>query len=560
MKHYYYTICSSASLYKGLVLYETMKENDLDFKFYLVCLDDISVDLVKRLNPIDMIPIRASEIRKCIENTTLTAAMPEKGYSLKDKADTALFLFQKYPELDHLLWLDCQAGLISDIGMVYKYWGNASILVLKEQKDDEMSCSGILMGFQNDKAGIECLNLITTANDVPFSELVELIENLQVIDKTSIVLTPESFEKGQSMAELEKNRVFYKGHQIPLYYYDALKYYDGEFFDLCSSCKTIDFKALETIYLPYVKKCKQAAARINAIIPGFYKKLPREQHLLNNYFNYDFNIKYGSKQAAAAPLCNLCTFCGKEDLIQLLVMHQSLKRHNSNFYLWICCTDKEVYETLEEINLAELILLSYENVFPEEVACRKNNNQMKGFLLQYILKCNYAVDNLLYIDCNHYFVENPLAIFRSMKNGSIFLFQEMDEGDICSNLPIIAFKRDDNAFLCLDRWKTVSEEGTLVNWLKGRKDVRIFHGANLKVSWTDKKIAKVIFYKKRLYTSKDSLIAIQMKLPENREYDFNRYAQDILHTSSNQKRAVYLPYLKAMKNCLKSMERLMPGH
>jgi hypothetical protein len=181
---------------------------------------------------------------------------------------------------------------------------------------------------------------------------------------------------------------------------------------------------------------------------------------------------------------HFCTILGKEYIFKGLALYDSLEKHAKNFHLWICCLDDISLQLLKRINLRNVTLIPLESIEDEELLSVKESRTtaeyswtLKAPLVLYILKNYDLVNSIIYIDGDLYFFSDPKFIFNKWEDGSIYICEQrlfekkINTGTYQAGL--IGFKRDSNAFQCLDWWRTKCLEWCF-HWHDGDK-------------WTDQK-------------------------------------------------------------------------
>lgn len=170
-------------------------------------------------------------------------------------------------------------------------------------------------------------------------------------------------------------------------------------------------------------------------------------------------------EKAGEKVPNICTLLTKDYLVQGLALYYSLKRHTPRFKLWILCVDDTAYALLEKMNLDNVTLVSLENIRDRELAKIEGKRQthefcwtLKALLASYLLKNNYNLDSILYLDADLFFFKDVKEIYDEWGDHSIFLTKlrlsrkwEQRRGLYSAGL--VGFKRDKSGISCLRSWK-----------------------------------------------------------------------------------------------------------
>lgn len=528
MRHNYYTICSAEYLYKGLVLYESMKLNDPDFKLFLVCLDDKCAELVKLLRPIDMIPMKLSDIKDG-DKTIKSCKATELGerYTLGAKASAALYLFQEFQDLDHLVWIDCQVGLLSDPSQIFEQWNNSSILLL----DDRGHYNRTFMGFKSDEQGMACLNHICSifSNDANFAEQNDMrnisnwqnrFNNITILKEEWLVLTPEQVNHAKNNEmKIDKSNIMIRGKTAVMHYFEALKYYDGNSFDLSSTYHQINIDLIRVIYMQYIEKCKQAVERLKSVEHCMFNDISLKGKCLSNYFNYAINANKNSHQY------NFCSSCDKNSLINLLIMYYSLKRHRTIFKLWVCCRDDESYETLKSYKPKDMEIIHVDTVVCGLQQLNTEISSLKHVFPAYILKNNFSISTILSIDNNYFFFDNPKKIFAKLGN------DRNAKSEVITSRSVTGFIRDqDNSI----RYSYSGGE-----YLRELKDLKT-------------KKNKVLCMGNKVYFNESPLVALKLDMNFGNSPDYRSVACQLSKSNLSQNKKLFQTYLNTLKDFFNS--------
>jgi hypothetical protein len=160
-----------------------------------------------------------------------------------------------------------------------------------------------------------------------------------------------------------------------------------------------------------------------------------------------------------------CTTAGKEYILKVLALHQSLKNLTKDFNLWICCMDELTYSTLSKLKLYNVYLLRLKTIEDNELLSVKSSRKineycwtLKAPLIKYVLD-TYKVPHVIYCDSDLYFFSDPKVIYDEWSNNDVFLCPQRDiqwvedtYGKYQAGL--IGFKNTDNAMKCLNFWRS----------------------------------------------------------------------------------------------------------
>ncbi len=585
MKHYYYSIYRKDYLYKGIVLYESMKRHDGNFKFFLICMEEESVELLKKMKLIDLIPISIKEIEEYDKRIPeLKVQRGEKTYIWTAKASVPLYLFDRYKEMDHVLWVDGDTEFMSDTEPIYEQWGDYSVLLTEEKFDGEYEYLGHMvgfyntgfMGFKNDEIGIKVLNYFKDRlqewknseeeqgnwNDQLYvDDWTEKFPNIGVVKHNGINLTPfiasriNNEQKG--FVNFREGKPYIKDTPIVLYHFMALKYYDGNEFDLCYYWMRFDMQTVKKLYIPYFDKCNEAYARIRAIEPDFYPSISHKGKYIGNYFNCKLVNEEGEY--------NICTITDSSQLLQTLSLYESIKKYNIKFRLWICCEDANSYFTLKALNLNEISVFEPSNLIENYDKLTKdgykaNREILKARLVNLLCLNNYSIESILYVDCDCYFYQNPKYVFDRLKRSSILLVQDKAlVNDFNISGSVMGFYRNEETLNCIFYWVEetkkwlsngfyVEDEVNHINsWSKKYSNVNVLKNHSFLLSEKMQRHIKIRKLNDRIFVNNDQLVICKYQLPNINEITINDMAEQILNSSTTSKKQLYSPYIKSIR-------------
>ncbi len=585
MKHYYYSIYRKDYLYKGIVLYESMKRHDGNFKFFLICMEEESVELLKKMKLIDLIPISIKDIEEYDKRIPeLKVQRGEKTYIWTAKASVPLYLFDHYKEMDHVLWVDGDTEFMSDTEPIYEQWGDYSVLLTEEKFDGEYEYLGHMvgfyntgfMGFKNDEIGIKVLNYFKDRlqewknseeeqgnwNDQLYvDDWTEKFPNIGVVKHNGINLTPfiasriNNEQKG--FVNFREGKPYIKDTPIVLYHFMALKYYDGNEFDLCYYWMRFDMQTVKKLYIPYFNKCNEAYARIRAIEPDFYPSISHKGKYIGNYFN--------CKLVNVEGEYNICTITDSSQLLQTLSLYESIKKYNIKFRLWICCEDDNSYFALKALNLNEILVFEPSNLIENYDKLTKdgykaNREILKARLVNLLCLNNYSIKSILYVDCDCYFYQNPRCVFDRLKRSSILLVQDKAlVNDFNISGSVMGFCRNEETLNCIFYWveetkKWLSngfcaeyEVNHINSWSKKYSNVNVLKNHSFLLSDKMQRHIKIKKLNDRIFVNNEQLVICKYQLPNINEITINDIAEQILNSSTTSKKQLYSPYIKSIR-------------
>jgi hypothetical protein len=164
----------------------------------------------------------------------------------------------------------------------------------------------------------------------------------------------------------------------------------------------------------------------------------------------------------AAPL-HYATYFDRHYVTRGLALYRSLLHYSPQFILWVLCLDEEAEQILTDLGLAELRLIplrELEAADPALPATRPTRSTAEYYwtcgpaFLLYLLQREVQIELLTYLDSDLFFFDDPRAVLRELKSGSILLIEHgfsTPKGKY--NVGMIAFRRTKAVLACLERWR-----------------------------------------------------------------------------------------------------------
>lgn len=164
MNYNFCTLFDKNFLFKGLALYESIASNCQNFKFWILCLDDTTYSIVKKLNLKNVIPLPLGEFEDSeLKKVKKTRSLVEYYWTLSSNLPS--FVLKKNPNLDHITYLDADLFFYSSPQKIYEELGEDSIAIIphriiatRKEKEKAMGKYNVgMLIFKNDERGRACL-------------------------------------------------------------------------------------------------------------------------------------------------------------------------------------------------------------------------------------------------------------------------------------------------------------------------------------------------------------------------------------------------------------------
>ncbi len=290
------TLFDKNYLYKGLSLYNSLLRVCGEFKLWILCFDDITYELLRRMNFKNIKLISSKEFQDeellRVKNTrtlveyywTCTPSLP-------------LYILKKEPHLDMITYLDADLFFHSDPLPVYEEFGEHSILIVRHNYFKQYAKYAKIHGiynveflvFKNDSSTIECLSYwrekciewcYFKCKDGKFGDQKylddwpERFKGVYVLQHKGCGVAPWNVRKYS--IKMIDNKMFVDDQELIFYHFHQLNILSSTKFDL-SRGYVLPRNVIELIYESYIYQ-------INEVI-DFVSKY-------DSLFNYGYGTKY----------------------------------------------------------------------------------------------------------------------------------------------------------------------------------------------------------------------------------------------------------------------------
>ncbi len=168
MQYHFCTYFDSFYLCQGITLYRSLKQQDIDFKLYIACLDEKAFNTIKLLSnhcP-EIVTVNLADIEAFDQEFHATKQNRNRiEYYFTLSPVLPLFLFNRFPEIDILTYLDADLFFYSSPRPIYDELGKNSLLIIEHRFPERIKYREKFGRFnvqcqlyRNDQYGLECLN------------------------------------------------------------------------------------------------------------------------------------------------------------------------------------------------------------------------------------------------------------------------------------------------------------------------------------------------------------------------------------------------------------------
>ncbi len=447
-----YCICTVADLlyaFKVLTLYHSLDSVTDHFRMYVCCTDDDTYHAFKALKLPRCIPISLSELKddELIDIKQQRTAS-EFCWTLKSYLMAYLLEVLRLPQV---LYCDGDIGFMEDPALLFNDWGESAIYLCTQRDVDWVERkygkyqAGIL-GVRNSNTGLKMLHWWKNkCRDWCFSDA----EDNRMGDQKYLDLVPKLFSdvkisahKGIDAApwntvynnnykiSVQGSHVTIDGEPLIAYHFARMDIYDAQRFDLWNlGSINIQPVVRDAIYVPYLRFLREVIIDVKAQM-GDLRRLfvSKRFSLAKTPFIYsEKNLKFNTWSGEYA----FCTVSSHTYLAKTLALYSSIRRHLSNFHLWICCADDTAYAILSRFGLANTTLLHAKDVETAKILQTRPSKTvteycwtLKSALCSYVLE-HFNANRLLYCDSDIYFFSHPRPIYELWNNYATLLNRQL---------------------------------------------------------------------------------------------------------------------------------------
>ncbi|MGB7604151.1 MAG: hypothetical protein WBL93_01615 [Lutisporaceae bacterium] len=455
MKHYYCSAFSGAYSYQGLVLYDSLKKHDNLFTVFYVCLDNTAFEILSTLRSENIVVIKVEQIEAYFEELKSikdTRAIHEYAWTIK--SSEMLYILEKYKEVDKIIWLDGDTQMLSNPEVIFDEWGNYSVLLTEQYYTDNHESlinqygkfQAGFVGFKRDNAGIKALSWWRKkcidwcyskfekgrwADQKYLDKIPELFPNVCIVKNLGINMTPFilyrfNFEQ-QKYLEVRKDELYVNNIRLVLFHYYGFRYFDDSTYDLCSYWMKYTRSTVELLYKPYIESCKAVIEEIEAIKTD-YKLLWKN---IDRCISCNFDLLRSNNSA----YLDIATIIDKNTVQEGLAQYYSLEEHCHSFYWWVCCMDIYSFDVMKSLKLPNTTVTYIGNVvngvFKNQISVKLERNiieRIKAYFFHYLLKNNYSINRLLYLDSGFYLFGDVTDAFNNIYDYKALLFTQYAKG------------------------------------------------------------------------------------------------------------------------------------
>ncbi|HAF28013.1 MAG TPA: hypothetical protein DCG75_03100 [Bacteroidales bacterium] len=149
---------------RGLALYDSIKKFHKEFIYYVLAFDDSTYNYLLNLKYKNLVPIAPKSYDNYFK-TSIDRFEDKKQYFFSATPNICLYIFNEFPQVDSLLYLDSDVYVFNSLEPLYEEIGDASIAICSHRFHLLFNILSKNYGrynvgvnyFKNDKEGNECL-------------------------------------------------------------------------------------------------------------------------------------------------------------------------------------------------------------------------------------------------------------------------------------------------------------------------------------------------------------------------------------------------------------------
>ncbi len=325
MSYNFYTFFDKNFFYKGLTLYRSLQKTCSDFVLFVLCGDEITFDLLYKMNLNNVKLITLQELEK--EDTDLLLIKNTRThieYLWTTKASLSLFLFKKYPQLETLSYLDADLYFFNNPQVFFDELNNDSILIIKsdlsieyERLLSQAPYNTQFIIFKNNPESIKVLEWwrkkliercygrpssllfwrnyrnkkMQGADQIYLSDWTTRFKGIHVLQNKKFCLGPWNVTKYHIF--LKDNMIYAEDTKLIFYHFHSFEINNANRFTLADGAYRINKSVKELIYRPYIAEIKSILEGIKKLDPNFHygiikKTLKKRMRFFAKRIFYDY--------------------------------------------------------------------------------------------------------------------------------------------------------------------------------------------------------------------------------------------------------------------------------
>nr|WP_222288675.1 glycosyltransferase [Rhizobium leguminosarum]MBY5559247.1 hypothetical protein [Rhizobium leguminosarum]MBY5708380.1 hypothetical protein [Rhizobium leguminosarum]MBY5757851.1 hypothetical protein [Rhizobium leguminosarum] len=289
MTKYFCTLFDSGYLIKGITMIESLMRQSPDSHVFVLCLDQQTKDIVNRLDIQGVTCISLDEV----ETEQLLQAKKTRGvaeYCWTLSPCFPWYLFQNYPEIGLLTYLDSDLLFYSPIQPIFDEIGDSSVAIIEHRfaprlRDREVNGRFCVewVTFRRDAEGLACLSRWRDqciewcyyrledgkmGDQKYLDEWPNRYKNCHIIEHPGAGVAPWNYEKHTFSVDVTGANIV-DASPLIFYHFHQFQLLENGGFDRLSTFYTSVCPEPDEVYLAYESALTRTLERVRKIVPGF---------------------------------------------------------------------------------------------------------------------------------------------------------------------------------------------------------------------------------------------------------------------------------------------------
>lgn len=309
MTYNFCTLFDKNYIFRGLAMYYSLKEHCLDFKLWILCMDDVVFNQLAKMNLESIGLIKLSDLED-EELSKIKSGRTIAEYCWTLSSSLPLYIFKNNPELELVVYLDSDLYFYSSPNSIFEEMGDSSILIVRHNYSKELAYleerSGIynvcLFVIKNNEVGIKCLKwwrerclewCFSRLEEGKFGDQMYLndwptrFEGVKIVKSKGVNLAPWNLNKYNLTNS--GNQIFVDEDELVFYHFHSLKIFGYNNFLRYQNFYLIRSEDEKLVYPPYLKS-------LNEIFLDFSRNYPEYGYGFDKKGNFRNRIKYWLKK------------------------------------------------------------------------------------------------------------------------------------------------------------------------------------------------------------------------------------------------------------------------
>ncbi|PEL95296.1 glycosyl transferase [Bacillus cereus] len=602
------TIVGKHYLFKVLALYESLQKHTKNFTLFICCMDELTLATLqnKQLEHVILIPVRN------LENNLLKKIKSERKineYCWTLKAPFMEFLFRTY-NIPRVLYCDSDLFFFSDPKPIFDEWREFAAF-LCPQRDSQFveerfgKFQAGLIGFKNNFHGRkslkwwkeQCLNWCYQESDgenfgdQKYLDKIPLyFHHIKISNHLGIDAAPwNCIYNNNFNFKTYQNDIYIEDDKLIVFHFACLSIFNQSQFDLWSLSPLMINKFIKNnIYIPYLDALRRSMDEIRQINIDIFNECRHQENIstAKNFYNY---TPLRRKMDQHDFFFNFTTIVSQKYVIKFLAYYSSLATNMKNFHIWVLCMDPNTYNTLQKMELPNIILINVEKIENTLLKSIQNTRSLqeycwtlKPYLCSYILSNYTEIDHIIYCDADMFFFSDPTALLTEWSTYSIFLCRQRGSNNLENKFGIyqaglIGFKREQNSLdilnwweiKCLDRCSNTYDE-YYDSWGDQKyletipllfSNIKILENIGINVApWNSVMSNNHLISQNnnKVYIDNQPLISYHFgSLLMINKQDYDTWYHETLNFTPSILQFIYIPYIKSMKQATKKLQKTL---